>query len=403
MTRPRIEVTPALKQQVREFFEDKCALCDTTVMPLHVAHVFDDSKERPSFDRLMLLCANHNEHYDYSKRRWTTHLHGSCSPDSVASLGNQHWMNGEYKRSYAAHRLAAWLFDDRLADPDKALESLIYCISDLRPIRQAALLKAVILHVESLCRNYRSKVSPFWVWQFLDRLALTLYDFSRWDLGLWVALKAIEYSRIEVSSMYQRTVEVAHLNSTRRQVQLKVVNQGSLPRGKTVKTLLAEFRELSKGLLDRKDINGYVTSLHVLAMLSLDVLGDKKSAENYVREALVNEPKVSNKWVIAELHWLLSRLMNKDREKKQVIRELATAIDIARKHGIVFEPYFSNGKPLQPNLDEVMATLGIKQVKDMRKHGIDALPPLPPRMSLDLSDSDVQRIVATVSQGAISR
>src|ERR1022692_1409769 len=173
----RVRPSKALAQQLGAFYGAERVLCGAPLPDL--AHITEISSET-TFESLLPLCANANKEM---RLRKSSCLLDEIDPDELLIRAARFYHDGRFAKSYAANRLASHIFETRSARYSQAMSSAIYCLSDLRAIRQSAL----ITHAVDVIRRLASKrgvLSAFWKGEFLSKLALILFDYGQYALAL---------------------------------------------------------------------------------------------------------------------------------------------------------------------------------------------------------------------------
>jgi hypothetical protein len=368
-----------------------------------VAHLFEDATIRaPQEDRLIVLCSNCNQAQVRAKARSNPPLSELFNTGEILALARRLYREGRYNCAYQSHRLAAYLFENHTWYSD-AVASLVEAISAARPIRWGDFLKATILEIERLCFSHN--VGEIQRWLFLDRLALVLYDYRRWEESAEVLYAStLLRDRVGHDPRNPEQLQFDSKNSFRR-AALILASTGKEGRGScSLNWLLDRLLYDAKEFEDQGQFDGYATNLDVASKLALEIGKDHEKAHKYSQKALNCVPKITHKWVLQEHYWreaeyyLLKNASKTARRKK--LQSVVEACRLFNYHPVVLEPTLGAKDPVPHDPIAELARFGIS-VEELREHGVAPSGNPPPELPLDLSEDEVHRIVENCIRGAI--
>lgn len=214
-----------LRTRVRGFFGRECVVCQEFAgVDLH--HLNEDRTDT-CFANLLPVCAGLNQ--AVQRHREGEPLRGHIDPLYLREIARSAFDRGDYPRSYACNRVAAYFFHKYADSWTQAAESLVFALADLRPTGEPELLLDTVgafLALQSL--HKKRPQAYFWSAEFTSQLAMVLYDFmavhdavSMADLSIELAKRAQRETpehparfRERVARMIKRFV-LAHAPSVR--------------------------------------------------------------------------------------------------------------------------------------------------------------------------------------------
>ena len=318
---------------------------------------------------------------------------GSEDIDSATAMqesARQHYRRGEYQESHRASTHAALLFTRGNFHSD-AVECLTEGITALRPIRSGFDLRKTVLDVERLCS--RHKISVVARWHFLDRLALILFDYARWQKAAEVQRAgAYLMKTIGKDPWNPQRLEFDLANSRRRAAVIKGCAY-AFPRGENIGKTLTELIEEGQEFKRTRHYNAFVTNLDVASKLASEVIGDRHLAHLHSEEALEWSAMTDNWWVLQEHYWRETCYFHWRNDKSRMLQNAVEAINLRQNHPVILEPILESGKPRVRNPDEDLTRFDIRGTLATQGVEISALVSIIP---FTLTDDHIDRIVRTV-------
>lgn len=398
--KPDYRLSSYLKKNIRERYRDECAYCGVTgKLTTDVAHLYEDaSKRMATADRLIILCSNCNQAEARAHGRSTPPLADVFEAESVSAKAIQSYREGNYRRAYAAHRLAAYLFE-RHGQYSKALGNLTAAISALRPIRWGDFIASTLLECERLCLSYAIGIVQRWL--CINRCSLVLYDYRRWE----------ESAQVETASQLliagftddQRNpeeFEFDRMNSFRRQVLITAFTArlGVRPLWK----LIDRLREDSKQFLRHSQFDSFATNLDVARKLALEISANAEKAHEFSEETLEKSAKIRHKWVLQEHYWSEVDYYLGKRDRPRMRKNLLEALRIFRDHPVVLEPTLGAAGPVPHDPIAEIERYGIT-VEELRDRGVAPPSNTPQEIELALDKSRLRNVVKSVLDGQSGR
>jgi tetratricopeptide (TPR) repeat protein len=189
----RFEPSPAIKKFVRKRFEGKCIVCGRTDV-VDVAHLYEDANLQiaPS-DRLILLCPNENQSQQRAHGKSTPPISETLRPGILLEGARSDYWKKSYPQAYGKARMGAYLYENE-REYSKAVDCLMEAVSALRPLRWGDWLAATLREAERLCLTQEIGLHKRWI--LLDRFALVLFDYARWDEAIDLLSAAIALKRL---------------------------------------------------------------------------------------------------------------------------------------------------------------------------------------------------------------
>jgi tetratricopeptide (TPR) repeat protein len=393
---PRLDASPSLKAVVKKRFSAQCAACHNgNALCIDVAHLFEDAAiRRASEERLILMCPNCNQGQDRTKHPTSkTYVH-RLQPLEVFALASRRYRLGDYRGAYQSFRLTAYLYE-QCARYSKAAESLLEAISALRPLRWGDLLKATVLQFERLCVTHSVGIVQRWL--FLDRFALVLYDFRRWDWSARVHHASAQL-RACISQDHRDPEQFAFdsMSSFRRESML-LCTTTNLSRSSIVDTT-EELKRDAMEFLTLGRVDAYATNLDVAAKLQAEVLDNYDSAIELSETVLERKTQITHWWVLQEHHWRLARLYAQKGDRKREVDNTLSALRVFRDVPVVLEPTRGSMKHVcQHPVDEL--TMHEIPSSLLRENEVAPSGLGPREIPLKIQDRTIARIVNAVMKG----
>ncbi|SPF33878.1 hypothetical protein SBA4_1360018 [Candidatus Sulfopaludibacter sp. SbA4] len=392
--RRRIEASSSAKRIVLERFECECAACgQASELTADVAHLYEDATTHPPEpDRLIVLCSNCNQAEERAKSRSKPPLLELFSPGMVAERARQRYRLGRYGCAYQGHRLAAYLFE-RQGSYSRAVECLVEAISSLRPVRWGDFLKATLLEIERLCCLH--EVFPVQRWLCVDRFALVLYDYRRWNESADVQSASVILRAELGSDSYPKDEQkFDSANSFRREALIKactVLQFGSRPLAMLLGRLLEDAKEFER----LKYFDAFATNLDVAGKLSLKVGGNIEVAHKYSLRALDKAHKITHKWVLQEHYWRETEYYLEKHDGDNKRRNMFEALRIFRDHPVVLEPTLGAAGPVPHDPIKEIERYGVT-AEELREHGVFPSRNPPPEVPLQLNEAQIYQLVRNI-------
>lgn len=389
----RIEPYEQDKRLILQRYQRTCAVCDAQGT-VDVAHLCEDATLRvAASDKLILLCPTCNQAQARAHYESAAGLPGSFDPAVLEAQGRVRYREGNFPLSYAKARLAAYLFETNKGYSE-AVGCLIEAISAIRPLRWGDWLARTAMEVERLCTQHGPDVGPGLRWLFLDRLALVLYDYSRWAESVAVLLASMSISNCVQNNPYNpRQRESDRANSFRRQSLIKASTR-KLDTGERVPKVLSNLNESAEEFLRLGQYDAFATTLDVARKIALEVAGDFEKAHGYSERVLSEENKITHKWVLQEHIASEAGYFYSKKDFPKAREYMCRAMVLHSKHPVVLEPVLTTDGPKRHDIHEDLRRIGIGY-ETLLVEGITIAPSIP-EVPLALRTSDVRRIVRSV-------
>jgi hypothetical protein len=361
-----------------------------------VAHLYEDATIREaSEERLVLLCSNHNQAQARLRHRQKAGVGDELHPVVIQTLALRRYWSGRYAGAYASSRLAAYLFE-RQAQYPKSARCLIEAMSALRPVRWGDLIRATLLEFERLCASYDVGLTQRWL--FLDRLALVLYDFRKWDKSVEI-LSASHALRKKLRADQRDPAEAKFdlKSSFRREamIQASVGRAGRRQVADLVKRLTKDAEVFHADDL----YDAYATNLDVAARIELEILGNTDRATELGERVLVEVHRVSHKWVLQEHYWRLAGAYAEKGDRTREVESVVEALRVYHDAPVVLEPMLSASGPVRHDpIADLEERRGIT-AGYLQERGVAPSRKPPREIPLRLRDTILNRIVKSALDG----
>ncbi|MBU2625269.1 MAG: hypothetical protein KKG33_06890 [candidate division Zixibacteria bacterium] len=386
----RIDANTALKQRIRERFCFECAACGkASKLTADVAHLFEDATTRaPQADRLIVLCSSCNQAEDRAKARSKPALSELFNAETVSVRAHHAYREGRYPCAYQGHRLAGYLSEKR-GLYSNAVASLIDAISAARPIRWGDFLEATSIEIERICRSHSVGVVQRWL--FLDRFALVLYDYRRWQESADVQYASTQLrAKVKGDPRYPEQLRFDRASSFRREALIRASTRTECRAELGV--LLGRLLEDAKEFEHRDQFDGYAVNLDVAGKLALEIGNDPEEAHRYSQEALERAGKITHKWVLQEHHWREAEYYCSKNDRHRTKQSVVKALQLFRDHPVVLEPTLGAAGPVPHNPIAELNRFGIS-VEELRESEVAPSRNQLPEFALQLSRLTIDRIV----------
>gem|GEM_PF-2553313 len=390
----RIEASKKLKDEIQKRYNETCAVCRVEGrLVIDVAHLFEDATEKPpTADRLILLCKNCNGAQNSAKHNSMPPLTEVIDECLVESRAREAYRRGDFSRSYAAHRLAAYVFESK-RQFTRSVENLVEALSALRPIRWGDLQTSTLLEISRLCSLY--KIGTVQRWLALDRLSLVLFDYKEWVTSAAVG-SVSKGMRIKISIDHRdpQMFEFDRASAFRRQSMIEAC-ANKFEKRVTPKNVLSQLVDQAAGFKTSNMFDSFATNLDVAAKIAGELTGNKKLAHTFSQLALAHTAKITHRWVLQEHLWREAEYFASMNDRKKLKQHVVKALQVRSKYPVVLEPRLSVSGPIDqdPHLDLQRFNISMNELED---RGL-VLKHLLYKCDLQLTEDEVGRIVKSVS------
>ncbi len=376
---------PTLKL-IRDRFQNECVVCHSSEA-VDVAHLYEDASIRMADpERLILLCPTHNQAMDRAHGRDNA-IPSGLRPENLLGGARTDYWDGKYWHAYGKARLSAYFFEKQGAFSE-AVDALTEATSALRPLRWGDWLAAIFREAERLCEQYDIGIAVRWL--LLDRVALVLFDYSRWQESAEVLAAAVQLR--EKIPTYSRSHQQFNFdkNSSRRREGLIKAETGKLNRTEPLPILLKELEEQADDFDRLGRFDSSATHRDVIRKLLLERVGDPEKAHGQSEKALAKRTKISHKWVLLEHLISEAEYFSHKKDKARALQYASEAMELFSQNPIILEPIVGARAPLQ----ERVWRLGIKP-DDLLNRGVAVAPDVEEK-PLPLTRTAVNRFAKTV-------
>lgn len=355
MSEERIEPSKNLRAQVAHFYGLGCAICGPNVPLAGIQlHHLDDDPSHTTFPNLVPVCGTENSAIEVAKRKGADGFNSTVHPNYLQQQGRELYSRGDYARAYACNRIAAYIFERQNGDGDRATQSLVHCLSALRPLGEDSLLVDTAKQFVRLARGQRLVVQPFWCAEFLEVFGHVLYDYGEPLLAL------VFYDRAE--AFYD------HVSGTDSKRESDVRLARALKRGVLAASAAigapAQLVDLMKVATEvprrTKDYEALGSAMFIEASLR-EMRDQKTKARDLVEEAMTWSRK-NDRWSQAQLLELHGRLCLEDGNKKSAIDSFSESAGLFSAHRIKPLPLPAPFKLRNTDPRDLLAGLGRPQV-----------------------------------------
>lgn len=388
----RFDASPTLKRRIKERFDFECAACGfMSRLSADVAHLFEDATTRaPKADRLIVLCATCNQAEDRAKAPSKPTLAELFNVDEVSVRARRSYREGRYPSAYQGHRLAAYLFERHALYSD-AVASLVEAISAARPIRWGDFLSATMREVHRLCLS--RNVGLLQRWLFLDRLALVLYDYRRWEESANVQYASTQLrERVRSDPRNPEQLRFDQSSSFRREALIQASTRKQALGSRGLHNVLSRLLEDAREFERQAQFDAQATNLDVAGKLTLEIHEDPETAHKYSQEALDRVMKITHKWVLQEHYWREAEYYHLKNDRPHMLENVVKALRIFCDHPVVLEPTLGPAGPAPHDPIAELDRFGIG-VEELREREAAPSRHTPEELPLRLSKAAVDRIV----------
>jgi tetratricopeptide (TPR) repeat protein len=387
----RIKPSDADERLVRTRYRLTCVVCGQKDA-VDVAHLYEDAtKSKASSARLILLCPTHNQAEDRSRGKWTSDLPNSLDPSLLQAEGQAKLREGEYGLAYGKARLAAYLFE-RKAQYSQSVDCLTEAVSAIRPVRWGDWLAQTILEGERLCKQFRIGVAVRWL--FLDRVALVLYDYSRWEESIQVLEGARSlFQKVQDDPYNPQRNYFDAANSYRRQALIKA-STDQLDKGEGLSEILDRLEDEATAFLQTQHYDAFATNLDVARKIALEMANNPEKAHTYSERALSQESKIRQNWVLQEHLISEAWYFFAKKDYRRTFKFMRKAMLIYRDHPVVLEPVRGSDGPRSHAIHADLQQFAIKY-EDLLDDGVPVGVPVS-EVPLALDNAQLVRIVNNV-------
>jgi hypothetical protein len=385
----RFEVPPQTAALVRERFQNTCVICGTADFT-DVAHLYEDATEVvATSDRLVVLCPNHNQAQQRAHGKSAPVLPQEMQPATLLSRARNDYWQGSYRQGYGKARIAAYLYENQEAYSE-AVDCLTESISAARPLRWGDWLCATMRESERLCILYSIGIARRWL--FLDRVALVLFDYTRWALAAEVMSAAVRLRDMVTVDWYDPQRLTFDKQSALRRESLIRGSTRSFKPGESVPDLLRQLEEEAAEFRRTGKFNAFVTHLDVARNLAA-ASGDLERAHGYSEEVLDVKSKTQHKWALLEHLVAEAEYFAYRRDHGRSLYYAGEAMTLYSKHPAVLEPILQDA-PTAVGIHDRIRRLGITE-KDLLAHQVPIAPSIN-EVPLALDDGAVKYLVRNI-------
>jgi hypothetical protein len=385
----RFPVPEATREFVRSRFQSKCVACGKSNV-LDVAHLYEDASLRPATpDRLVLLCPNENQSQQRAHGKSTPPLCETLRPSDLLTGARADYWNGSYRQGYGKARLATYLYESQ-AEYSKAVECLTEAISAARPLRWGDWLAATLQEAERLC--YMQPIGPARRWLLLDRVALVLFDYARWEEAIEILAAGIAIRDALTADLYDpQQFRFDTQAAFRREGLIKAATHKFDP-GTSASDLLKQLEDQAAELFKNQKYDAVVTHLDVARAIARWSGMDERS-HGYSEQTLEFRTKISHRWALLE-HLVSEAEFFASKGDPKMSRYYGNqAMALFSESPAVLEPIL-DGEPRTLNIHQRLAKLGIA-AQELLAAGVTVTPNLE-EVPLALNRADVTRLAKTI-------
>lgn len=355
MPLPRIEPDPVETRYVQKFYGCTCAGCGRESKDPQNGHLYEDATERKA-DRysLIILCSDCNLSEQRDRTKATREVE-SLDPKAVRQLASDHYRKGAYAQAYASSRFAAHLFE-RCGQYTHAVDCLTEAISALRPIRRGGFIRETLVRAQRLCEQH--KIGSHARWLFLDRFALSLYDYALWKdcLDVQIASRLLLQNLPPENNPQQFAFDEA--NSFRRHAMIRA-STNTPDKGETVEKFVSRLSDDATGFEAAYQWDSFATNLDVAGKLSAEVLGRAGQGHKFSQRALSRTGQVKHWWVLQEHHFREASYYHGRGAKAKAHSAMMAGLAIRSKYPVMLEPVLERGGPVRHSVDEKIKLFGM--------------------------------------------
>jgi len=385
----RFPIPMATLDFVRNRFQKKCVVCGKTDV-IDVAHLYEDASLRvATADRLVVLCPNENQSEQRAHGKSTPPLSETLRPATLLTGARGDYWTASYRQGYGKARLAAYLYENE-GEYSKAVDCLTEAISAARPLRWGDWLAATLCEAERLCLS--RTIGPARRWLLLDRFALVLFDYARWDEAVEILAAGIAVRDALTADSYDpQQFRFDKQAAFRRESLIKAATSKFDP-GEGIPDFLQQLEEHATELLKYQKYDAVVTHLDVARAIARWNRQDER-AHNYSEQAFEFRAKILHKWALLEHLVSEAEFFARKQDTKRSRYYANEAMTLYSKYPAVLEPIL-DGDPKQLDIHQRLATLGVTE-----KELLAANVPIQPRLEevpLALDKGTVSRVAKAV-------
>jgi len=265
-------------------------------------------------------------------------------------------------------------------------------ISALRPGRQSQKLKEVICTVERLCGSH--KIGEVERWLFLDRVALTLFDYGRFSKAAEVVGASQQIFRgITTDPRNPQRLILDSANSARRRAVIEGL-AGKLGDGLHIRYVIDQLVEHSQEFRARHQTSSFATTLDVASKIAKDVLHDSELSHRYSGIALEYRREIDHWWGLQEHLFREAEYYAEARDHSNTVENVVDALAINMRAPVILEPVPPDQDARRGDLRQfVYHQLDVNPFelvdRGVRLNELAATP-------LPISDAEIDRIVGCV-------
>jgi tetratricopeptide (TPR) repeat protein len=340
-------------------------------------------------DRLLLLCPNENQSQQRAHGKTTLPLSQVLQGATLLNAARADYWKGSYRQGYGKARLAAYVFENG-GEFTKAIDSLTEAISAARPLRWGDWLAATLREAERLC--YTRPIGPARRWLLLDRFALVLFDYARWDEAIEVLKAGIAVrDAITADSYDPQQLHFDKQAAFRRESLIKAATH-KLDSKTAVPDMLQRLEEQAAALFKYEKYDAVVTHLDVARAIAR-WSGHDERAHAYSENALEFRSKISHRWALLEHLVSEAEFFASKGDPSRSLYYANEAMTLFSESPAVLEPILDN-EPKRLNIHQRLLRLGISSenflaAKVMVRPNLTETP-------LALTENEVTRLAKTL-------
>lgn len=385
----RFPVPETIREFVRSRFERRCVACGKSNV-LDVAHLYEDaSLQVATPDRLVLLCPNENQSQQRAHGKSTPPLCETLRPPDLLTGARADYWNASYRQGYGKARLAAYFYENQ-AEYSKAVDCLTEAISAARPLRWGDWLAATLREAERLC--YERPIGPARRWLLLDRFAVVLFDYARWDEAMEILAAGIAIRDALTADSYDpQQFRFDTQAAFRRESLIKAATHNFDP-GTGTSDILQQLEDQAAELFKNQKYDAVVTHLDVARAIARWSGQDERS-HGYSEQTFEFRTKISHRWALLE-HLMSEAEFFASKGDPNLSRYYGNqAMALFSESPAVLEPIL-DGEPRSLDIHQRLAKLGIT-AQELLAAGVKVTPNLE-EVPLALNKADVTRLAKTM-------
>lgn len=228
-------------------------------------------------------------------------------------------------------------------------------------------MRATLLEFERLCTIADVGLTQRWL--FLDRLALVLYDFRKWNQSVEVLDASLSLRKqLREDQRDPAQAEFDLMNAFRREAMIRA---SSGRHGRRYVT------DLVKRLTDEAAVfraagqqDSFATNLDVSAKIELEVLGKPEKAITLGERTVEEAGRTTHKWVLQEHYWRLARAYAEKGNREREIESVVAALRVYHEAPVVLEPMLSASGPVPHDPISTIAERHLIATEYLQERGV---------------------------------